>query len=222
MIVLTKQDSSNKKLGNGVRATYRKVDQTCPDCKLLETETCYAMYGHVALHSKRGKADKEDGPRLYEWLKDLPEGKKVRHHVSGDLFKGREPDLEYIEHMLKAHAERPDLEGWSYTHGWRQLNPLEINEKSSLTVNASCETEEDVVDAISQGWPATMVVGPEADDFMIIRDGIAVPVIVCPAQRIEGKACSNCMLCFRGKRKAVIAFRAHGNKKDSVPVEETP
>lgn len=206
MITLTKNDSRNAKLGEGVRATYRKVGETCPqDCSLLETGVCYAMKGPVAIHSKKSGPSHEDADALLEYLQNLPGGKKIRHHVSGDFFENDQPDWKYISAMIAGHADRPDLQGWVYTHGWDRLPSKMLNAPESLTTNASCDTLEEAQEAYDQGWP-TVVVVDEDSDGEELPDG--TPVVICPNQT-DGLSCSECELCMQKDRNSVVGFREH-------------
>jgi hypothetical protein len=233
----TKKESRAKKLGR-VWATYRPVgadiaaagvdladDATLvdlvgadaggscpPTCKLLIERSCYALWGRVNLHQMRARVRRFD---LVGWLVGLPTFGKVRHNVSGDVFRRRRPDMRYIAAMLAGHALRPDLRGWTYTHGWRSLAwlPARLAGLPGLAVNASCDTPVDVADALAAGWPAVTVV-PESTVGDV--DCGAYVVRVCPQQVRPGVTCASCMLCAmpdrrRAGRPIVIGFRVHGS-----------
>lgn len=211
MILLPKSDYSGQKLGDNVRATYRKVGQTCPsDCSGLTEGWCYAMHGRVALHAKKSDREELDGDRLYAYIKGLEPGKKMRHHVSGDLFFEDEPDLDYIESMIKGHAERPDIVGWVYTHGWKQLNSQELNKLENLAFNASCDDMEEAREAYRLGWP-TVVVVPEDKESCELPE-LDTRLVVCPAQTHD-LTCSECGICMKNDRKCIVGFRIHGSGK---------
>jgi len=206
MITCTKQDSGNQKLGDGVRATYREVGPTCPnECELLETEVCYAMKGPTAIHSGDSPPSNEDADRILEYLMNLPGGKKIRHHVSGDFFLDNEPDWSYITAILHGHRKRSDLNGWTYTHGWKRLYPDLMNSTESLTCNASCDTIEEAHTAYDNGWPTVVVVPPDSEGGYT-EDG--TKVVVCPYQT-DDITCSDCMLCTQQDRNFIIGFREH-------------
>lgn len=209
-ILCTKRDSSNKKLGDNVRATYRKVGQTCPqECNLLNNG-CYAQKGLVALHSgKKSEYSESDGEILYKWLKEMPDNKKIRHHVSGDFLHDNEIDHEYIDYMIKGHKERPDLDGWSYTHAWQrdEMDPLKLNDEDNLCVNASADSLDDAIEAKQQGWPVTVVVPEDTEEAYLEYEGERV--VVCPAQRKEEVSCSDCMMCANSDRESIVAFKKH-------------
>lgn len=199
------EKSSNSKIGKGVACTYRQVGPTCPQtCQHLSNKSCYAMYAFVGIHQKKSGYDNDDKTVIADFVKNLPSKHKVRHHVSGDVMKpGNLIDHEYIDSLLDAHKNRPDLMGWTYTHVYEQLDPKKLNANKSLTVNASCDSIEQAKEAKKNGWPATVTV-PE--DFES-SDGI----VVCPNQTHD-VSCKDCMLCFR-KKRAIVGFRVHGSGK---------
>ncbi len=214
MIKLPKQDSSNSKLGKKVRATYREVGPTCPQsCPHLQKSVCYALYGFVNIHAKKSPYHGTDAQRVHDWLLNLPRGHKVRHHVSGDFMEpSGQVDEEYVDSLLAAHEARSDLQGWSYTHAWDQLKSSRLNSTKSLTVNASCDSLEEVEEALEAGWPSTMVVDQNAESKPLKIDGQKARLVICPHQT-HGIQCSECMLCFRKARSCVVGFRVHGTGK---------
>lgn len=214
MIKTPARDSQNKKLGEGVRATYREVGPTCPaTCEHLQSKSCYALYAFVNIHASKSKYSKDDAEVIYEYVTTLPQNKKIRHHVSGDFMKpGDEVDNEYINSVVSAHKERPDVEGWSYTHAWKRLDAEHMNSAESLTVNASCDSVADVFEALENGWPATTVVDEDYGGGVVELGGKEARIVICPNQTHD-LSCSECMLCFRGERSSVVGFRVHGSGK---------
>jgi hypothetical protein len=210
MITLSKKMSQNAKLGWGVFTTYRRVGETCPvDCKALVSGACYALGGNVGIHQRKSAQDVTDGQRLKEWLGGLPRGVKVRHHVSGDFMRDGVVDVDYVKDMKEGHKSRKDLQGWVYTHAWRDLSASEINDTEGLTVNASCDSVPDLIEALERGWLATLIVDEHAENFKLDN---GVRVVICPNQTHD-VTCSDCMLCFRKIRKTVVGFRLHGSGK---------
>lgn len=210
-MIKTVLKSSNKKLGKGVSSTYREVGPTCPSsCKHYQSKSCYALWGHVGIHQKNSSRSDDDAESAYKFVKSLPENQSVRHHVSGDFMFMDSPDEKYIEGVLRAHSERPDVRGWTYTHGWRQLSQEKMNSKNSLTVNASCDSVDDLVDAVNAGWPATITVAEDQENFEIGQ----TKVVICPQQRSESVTCEACGLCMNKGRKSVVGFRLHGTGKN--------
>lgn len=204
-ITCSKNNSENAKLRPpedsdkmGVRATYREVGPTCPqDCKMLDTNDCYAMKGPTHFQAKKAGAEKTDGATILEYLLHLPPHQKIRHHVSGDAFMEDELDRRYLAGLFMGHLVRDDLRGWTYTHGWERFErPINLD---SLTINASCDTPEEAARAYREGWPVTVVIEEPVDEI----DGINV--VVCPYET-HGVTCAECMLCEKANRNSIIGF----------------
>lgn len=200
MILLTQCDTEASKLGDNVRATYRKVGPTCPNtCQHLQDGSCYAMRGRVNFHQSSATPDPDDGPKLLSYLLDLPQEKYIRHHVAGDVYDEDEVDEKYVRHLIEGHKKRPDLRGWTYTHGWRDMDADRMNAPKSLCVNASCDTLNEVEEAKQEGWPTVVV-----QDDPIDKKGF----VTCPAQT-DGLTCSECKLCMISDRESTIVFLKH-------------
>ena len=210
-MILSSKDSRNKKLGKKVRTTYRQVGPTCPKtCRHLESGSCYASFGRVAIHSNRsGEPSRSDGQAVLDWIRDMPQGRRVRHHVSGDILNNGVVDTDYVESIYAAHMERPDILGWGYTHAWRDISPLDLNH-DSLTFNASADSLEEADEALAMGWP-TVVTVAEDSDRMVTPGGNTV--VICPEQT-SGVSCSDCGLCMKSGRSTIVGFRLHGQGKN--------
>lgn len=197
----TKNDKLNGK--RPAAATYRTPDTCSPNCWFFRDgkPKCYAASGNgggsFTLAKKYGKSTKQAFARL---LRDTPFKAVVRHLVSGDLT----PD--YIEEANAFHAERTDLEGYGYTHKWRDLTPTLFE---GWTMNASCETTKDVEKAIANGWQA--VITSPSDDLLHGTRIAGRKVVTCPNQRTEAVKCSDCRLCLSDTpTRPVIEFIMHG------------
>lgn len=218
MAIKTVLKSGNRKIGT-MAATYRMVGQTCPSSCPLLVQGCYAKGGPVGIHQLKSGHSEADGAILLEFIGKLPVGEILRHHVSGDMFYGDEPDAVYIAGMNAAHDTRPDVKGYTYTHGWRKLDPKSF--ARTLAVNASCDTWDEVAQAQAAGW-ATVTVIPEDETRRRFKqpahlDGemVMLDVVVCPNQTVDLK-CKDCKLCMKADRPFVVAFKAHGSAKRIV------
>lgn len=227
----TVTDSSNIKLrgrpgspkykGQPISATMRKVGAsgagTCPStCGMLPENGggCYAGTGNVGIHSRQSGYDPTDAVAVYRFVQGLWDGATVRHHVSGDFFLGSEPDLPYIRSMAAAHRERPGVTGFTYTHGWRQIAPVEFGDAGELSVNASCESVEEAREARALGWKSVVVVVPSTENRRSWKEG-ELHFTLCP-NVTTGIGCVACRLCALKDRDTVIAFPAHGSLKKRV------
>lgn len=204
--------SSNKKLAGRrpISATYRTKDTCSTACpfvvlddngEMTDKRTCYAATGPgggaFALAKRLGTGVDNALGKLYL---HSPKGAVVRHLVSGDL------DVHYIRAANSLHSLRPDLVGYGYTHHWRSLTPDVIKH---WIVNASCETTDDVEQAIAEGWQA--VIESPVDDSLHGQRIAGRRVVTCPAQRDERVKCSDCNLCQSdSSTRPIVEFLLHG------------
>jgi hypothetical protein len=195
--------SNNKKIG-AMSATYRTSDTCASDCPLFVDgkPKCYASAGagggSFALAKKFGKSTQTAFARL---VKESPFRFTVRHLVSGDV------DDEYIAVANKLHKVRPDLKGYGYTHDWRNRSPEQVE---GWTLNASCETVEEVEKAIANGWQA-VIESPESDSLVGQRIA-GRRVVACPNQIDDRVKCSSCRLCpSNTDTRPIVEFKLHGN-----------
>jgi hypothetical protein len=209
----TMNPSRNEKLvGNrtdvSFYATYRAVGYTCPTTCTLLNAGCYAQGGNVALQM-RGRYGMDDGAIHHAAVMALPRGAFVRLHVSGDVMlpadgNGSDTvDTAYLSAIVNAAHARPDVTFYGYTHAWRMVDRAAFVWPVNLTLNASCDTSEDVRAARAAGWQTTTVV---ASDTSYRRSG---DTVVCPNQTV-GLSCYDCKLCMRS-RPMTVAFKAHGS-----------
>lgn len=138
---------------------------------------------------------------------NAPPNAVVRHLVSGDI--GFEGDT-YIEEANKLHANRPDLQGYGYTHNWENIDPESIQ---GWKVNASVETPGQAEDAISKGWDVA-IVSPKGDQLAGTRIA-GRRVVTCPAEldlpEDKKVGCAECRLCrSSGPNRPIVEFPAHG------------
>lgn len=206
----------NKKLvGDRTRipmfATYRAVGPTCPSsCPFLENG-CYAQQGNTRLH-QADRYGENDGRVFLESLAMLPPNAIVRLHVSGDVMLDGVVDEPYLHALIAGARRRPDVTFFGYTHAWREIDLERFVFPENLILNASCESDDAVDEARSQGWDTVTVV-PKATAWK--RQG---DTVVCPNQTM-GVSCYECGLCMKPLRNLTVAFRVHGSavkKAESV------
>lgn len=207
--------TTNAKLGGGV-ATYRSKS-TCPTTCPFYDNGCYA-FSNIRTSRVADRFGTESHSEQFARITDkVKAGELVRHAVSGDVMRSdsigrRYVDWGYIREVDDLAQERPDLDHYSYTHAWERIgdNPFE-----HAVFNASCETEEQVVQAADQGWDAVITV-PDFEDPVVGKEIETTQgtkrVVPCPAQT-HGITCEECRLCAKPNRTAVVAFAAHGMGK---------
>ncbi len=209
--ILLVKKTSNKKTGP-MAVTIANAPGTCPsECPFFNAG-CYAQQGPSGIHSIRAKQAAND---LGAFIRDLPHAGKIRHFVSGDLMLDDEVNVPLINEMVSAHADRPDVKGYGYTHAHKrpEISAQHLNSAESLTYNASCESDEEVETALKQGWPVVRVVAKDTPKVVEMPMYLQV---VCPATYKDDVSCDKCMLCAKKDRKrrdgkpVVVAFPVHG------------
>jgi len=212
-LTLATPRSSNKKLsGKTPIASTQRSHDSCPGACPFNVEQedgtfksrCYAASGPgggvFSLVKRSGTEDTKH--QLGRIADGAYRNSVVRHLVSGDV------DPEYMEVANWLHETRPDLTGYGYTHKWREewLTPdLAIG----WTLNASCETEADVQEALADGWQ--VVIESPSEDSWVGRRIDNRKVVACPAQTTEVVKCSDCMLCRTDSdTRPIVEFVLHG------------
>jgi len=117
------------------------------------------------------------------------------------------PDVLKCEEIEKA-----GLINIGYTHAWREPE----SQKLKKYFRASCQNEEEVLEARALGWSATLIV-PEtvASKRVVLTNGEAA--YMCPARHgVAGKpdiTCNTCTLCKvnTSTEKKTVMFKVHGN-----------
>ena len=107
--------------------------------------------------------------------------------------------------------------GYTYTH--HKLSPSNVSvlkdaNENGFTVNASCESLEQVDAAMALGLPAVVVVPSNQEAPTHTPAGNQVKV--CPAQTQDDMTCAKCKLCSVSNRSCAVAFLAHGNKSKEI------
>ena len=201
--------------------------QSCPTtCPHYET-TCYASSGfHLNQHWSKVSTGERGGTwdDLTDKVKTLKAGTMYRHNQAGDFFydtdaQGRELiNLAMLKQLVDANKSS-GAKGYTYTHHKldyvHNLEAVKYANNNGFTVNASCETLEQVDDAMSKGIPAVCIVdsNTKAKSIKTPQGRVAV---VCPAQQHEHITCDTCRLCSMPKRSMAVAFLAHGNRKNKL------
>jgi len=203
MLTYVTTRSGNAKTGP-MAATYRQ-QASCPTTCPFLRNGCYAGGRIFSIPDRFGTDDLESLRALEN--RPLPNG--IRFNVSGDfLDDDGEPDLDYIAACNAVADAHPESIKIAYTHAWRVLDP----DMFTFTVNASCETEEEVVEALGRGWQAVIVNGTHGATIGDKR------VLTCLAQT-EGLSCAECRVCSNDVRtRPIVSFIPHGAGSISAAV----
>jgi ferredoxin len=196
----TKKPSTGKKVIASF-ATYRSHATCPPSCAFYRI--CYGYEGNVKYHAERAATSSLD---LERYICELPLNAQLRHLVVGDLAL-HGVDVNYLQEALAGHHQRPDVMGILYSHLWPYLDPTLNEETPNLTVNASCETDYDILDALNCGWPVVRVVPRSYPDR---RNRGTWRELVC-RHEIDGSPCIACRMCLSRPPDVVMCFRAHGS-----------
>lgn len=229
-----KIDTQNTKLktrfptsGRVISSTSRTSDTCAPDCPFMDKGShndiegkpiCYAndKLGRPSVFQHAAKYGVQDTQSALEKIQyGAPKGSAVRHLVSGDVAGSND---DYVKHANALHAARKDLEGWGYTHNWRNMNPGEVK---GWTLNASTETAKQAEEAVNRGWHA-VIESPAGQELAGSRIA-GRRVVACPNQSTHGKVgCADCKLCREDKpTRPIVEFQIHGQKIKKVSEKVT-
>jgi hypothetical protein len=223
----TKLKTANPVSGKIISSTSRTSDTCAPDCPFLDKgdhndiegkPICYAneKLGRPSIFQHAEKYGVHDTTSAMEKLQyGAPKGSAVRHLVSGDVA-GQSDD--YVRHANSLHAARKDLQGWGYTHNWRQMNPGEVK---GWTLNASTETSRQAEDAVNRGWQA-VIESPKGQELAGSRIA-GRRVVSCPNQSTHGQVGSaDCTLCrSNSPTRPIVEFQIHGQQQKKVAAKVT-
>lgn len=228
--------SKNRKLSKTgtMMSTYAKTGITCPSSCVFHPEPneyaiekrnlfgkvtiCYTLKGNSRYHQKhlgiidalkvRVEINKFLTLRNSQRAKGATQAKRInaiRWNVSGDVFHNGIPSVEYVDSIVWAceQLKAVGVSSLGYTHGWAHpdVQPLKN------WFMASCDTEEEVLQAQEMGWMATVLL-PKTGTFSKIKTA------KCPNQITDGLVkCDECMLCSPDSlpkfTKRVIGFKYH-------------
>jgi len=207
--------SSDKKIGKIV-ASYSPLS-SCPNSCSFKDGGCYAWgLFYLRVLGKNIESGKLKAKTLTEALKKRHKSARVvRHRVAGDIV-GDVPGT--IAECNQVEAE--GLINIGYTHAWRE----DYSQPLKKWFRASCNTMEDLNDALSMGWSAALAVTGKNIPKSFGHAGKRA--VLCPARHdVEGKEdinCNNCTLCtVNDKTKnLIVMFEVHGSGKTIKDAKE--
>ena len=211
--------SGNSKTGE-IPVTYRPMTTCEPTCPFLPTGEIGGCYGTGRIFALAQKYSRpwvsfdELRARLAKGLK--PSARFLRDRVVGDVIADDgSVDHDYVG-AIAALAHSFGLIPFGYSHAWRRFTREDIRRFQDIgyVMNASCETREDIREAINLGMPVT-IASDHVDDgeTFTAPDGSVRRIVTCPAQTRESVTCASCGLCARGNRAAVVRFHIHGTAR---------
>lgn len=204
-------ESQNRKTGP-IPVTMTSAN-SCPKSCAYYGRGCYAEAHILAIHWRRVSSG--DGIEWTEFLRriwKLPKGTLWRHNEAGDLpGDGDKIDFNMGIQLCRANDGK---RGFTYTHR-RDLNMIRTMNGSGFTVNLSADSIDEAERYFKEGVPVTVVLPYDAPAKRNQTKG-GVPIVVCPAQLADHVTCKSCEICAVSKRKFIVGFRAHGDRKKQI------
>lgn len=193
-----------------------QTSSTCPPSCALYGNGCYAEFGPMRYH---WGLVPEKGMTWDEFCGEVARmkgGKLWRYAEMGDLpGKGDELDVELLAQLVRANKGR---RGFTYTHkplkGPDDQQVVKWANEEGFTINLSANGMADADRLADLDIGPVVVVVPQ-NHPQTSKTPAGRHVIVCPADGM-GLTCKECKMCAVPQRKAIVAFRAHGQFKAEV------
>jgi len=201
--------SGNSKTGP-IPVTYRAMT-TCPtSCPFLPTGPTGGCYGAGRIFglANRNATSITEAEAVAKLLAGTPMGAKyLRDRVVGDVVNSLGKfDRAYLLTIARV-AKAVGIVAFGYTHAWRLMTRADIKAvaDAGYVLNASCETEADIRKAVDLGMPV-VVAGDSWEEGQMVAGR---RIVTCP-NTTRGITCSECGLCAKPDRTAIVRFKIHG------------
>jgi hypothetical protein len=129
----------------------------------------------------------------------------LRLHTMGDCSTDRAARILAV--AAKDYTEKQGQKVYTYTHAWRTID---VKSWGSISVLASCETVDEVRQAMAKGYPAAVTI--ESHDNLPKATGLRF--VSCLKQTEKADTCLACGLCLRAegllRTKTAVCFAIHG------------
>lgn len=212
----------NTPTGPFVTSTYVSIGATCPSSCAFKGNGCYAEQGMKGLMKRLNAAGRrmtalqvseaEATALRTKWYRGVPQdgasgGRDLRLHVGGEV--SCQTGARALGDAVTDLKSRGLGDAWTYTHRWRSI---ERGAWGPIRALASCETAQDVSDALRRGYAPAMTVPVFLDRRARMIAGARM--IPCPSEASPNSpTCSQCRLCMDGElgsRRRGILFAVHG------------
>lgn len=191
---------------------------TCPrSCPFLPSGAIGGCYGTGRLFASAAKysgtwtvKDAIDHVNNYA----VRSARYLRDRVVGDVVgDDGQVDRDYIA-AISAVGRGTDLTVFGYTHMWKQFTPDDVAfiQGEGYVMNASTETEDDVLRALELGLPV-VIVNDELEDGDLL---VGRRIVTCPAEEREDVKCASCGLCAKPDRQVIVRFHPHGTAENKA------
>jgi hypothetical protein len=150
----------------------------------------------------------------------LKKRSKLRFNVVGDLAHNN-GTIDAVKLIKLANTVKNRLiETILYTHhsidNALNVSALKLAFSKGLNVNISCEDTNKAAQALNLGLNAVIVLPTGSINKVIKHEDLTI--VRCPAEYKDSIQCANCMLCAKDRveKKIIIAFTAHGAKRNAL------
>jgi hypothetical protein len=191
--------------------------RTCPESCALFGKGCYAEGHIIAMHWRR-LSDEHSGvtwDEFVELVRALPDGQLWRHNEAGDLPGDNESiDVRALAELVLANEGK---RGFTYTHKpltSENVDAIRGANECGFVVNISTDSIAQADSVRAHGLPCVTVLPVGTKTGSLTPGGNTI--VVCPAVLREEITCATCQLCAVGKRKSIVGFPAHGDRKGQV------
>lgn len=190
---------------------------SCPDsCPLKANNTCYAKLGQINIHWMNPLLTVKE---FILKIKSLPAGQLWRHNEAGDLLHNKgKIDFSFVKELVKANKFK---RGFAYTHHLPNVGNnadiLAYANNNGFTVNISSDNVDRAVELREQYpyLPLVTIIPSNSNFKKFSYKGNKF--VVCPNTLNPDKIkCFNCGLCQKANRDCIVAFPAHGVKKNTL------
>lgn len=190
----------------------RSCPETCPP-----RDGCYAKSGPIYLEWRKLGTAARPGVSWGEFCSTVEHWNAVRiwrHNQAGDLpHVNGTIDRELVEELAWSSRGRG---GYTYTHhaaSDENLETLNIAKRMGFVVSLSAEGISGGSAMMAHGLPVVTAV---KHNVTIPRRGPrGERIVVCPAKTSD-TTCVECRMCAMPERDFIIAFPAHGTRKNLV------
>lgn len=213
------KQSSNAKTGP-IPVTVTERSSCPPACPLIGAGGCYADAGfHTRLNWDKVSKGERGGTwgALLESVRALPDGTLWRHNIAGDL-PGSDNVID-AQKLAELAAANEFKRGFTYTHyptTAENLQAIAVANDMGFTINLSANNPAHAVALSMFGLPVAAMVPIDHGNEARTIDG--VKFITCPATYREDITCKSCKLCSLQHRDSIIAFPAHGSRKNTANI----
>jgi len=216
--------SKDKKLGGNMPATYSPLSDCNPHCIHYVLETCYGLWGHVAIHWRKISADERGitWAELLQFIRGIPHSVLWRHNIAGDLpRRKRSHKMSRKKCMALVKAARRS-KPFTYCHHEKTARNIGIMRRMNaegFTVNMSTDTMREAAHWF-HAVPDLPIVTLLPLSSPKVQEVDGVKIIKCPAEYSDvgcGPICAHTM-CANPNRDWVIGFTAHSTKAKQADI----